>query len=211
MLSTLCFYLIVISLFQCRRGNPVFVKDAENCRSLIPIKMQQKPWLLGEYSPGGLCNQLFGVFSYVPFARLLKTNLIIGPIYSRRSFTTTFVEFVNSHIELPFSYLFDINHFKSFWRKEGLQIVERHEIDPCLNISAFSIVQKPHFFSYSDRQLIDMMNESNITLPLTENVNGIRLEGGHKFTALYNHLQSDEDKTNGVSTKQHIKQVIKFP
>jgi hypothetical protein len=82
--------------------------------------MSQAQWLLGETNPGGLSNQQFGIFSYIPFARMMKTNLIIGPVYSRRSFTTTFQGAVNSKIELPFSYLFDLNHYQRYWREKGL-------------------------------------------------------------------------------------------
>jgi hypothetical protein len=41
-------------------------------------------WLLGETIIGGLCNQLFGVYSIIPTARLLKADgVIIGPMHSR--------------------------------------------------------------------------------------------------------------------------------
>jgi hypothetical protein len=207
-LSLLLFNLIAFAALQCLGGNPIFL-DTDNCRSLISTEMLQRQWLLGETNPGGLCNQLFGIFSYIPFARLMKTNLIIGPVYSRRSFTTTFNEFINSNIELPFSYLFDLKYYQRYWKEKGIQIVESHTIDRCLNRSAFLITQRPRFFSFSDSQLMDMMKKSNIALPLVGKGTGIRVEENCRFTALYNHLQAGLSRqiTSG-STNTHLQQVL---
>jgi hypothetical protein len=207
-LPLLLFDLIAFAALQCLRGNPIFV-DTDNCRSLISTEMSQTQWLLGETNPGGLCNQLFGIFSYIPFARLMKTNLIIGPVYSRRSFTTTFNEFIISKIELQFSYLFDLNHYQRYWKEKGIQIVESHTIDKCLNRSAILIAQRPRFFSLSDSELMDMMKKSNIALPLVGKGTGIRVEENCRFTALYNHLQAGHSRqTISGSPNIHLQQVI---
>jgi len=41
-------------------------------------------WLLGETIIGGLCNQLFGVYSIIPTARYLNADgVVVGPMHSR--------------------------------------------------------------------------------------------------------------------------------
>ena len=179
---------------------PLFVKNAPHCNDSVLDKLIQKSWLLGEHNSGGFCNQLFGMFSSVALARLLGTNLILGPIRTRRSFATP-----NSLNEqtvelLPYSSFFNVSVYSNFWAKKGLQIIEKHEIIKCLNMSALLTLERPRFFSLSDDELLSMVKASNRSLPFSPGV-GVQV-GGLGMTALYNHLQSGEQDNRNRHLQQ---------
>lgn len=204
------FVFLSFFLMNCVMTSPIFARNGTKCVSSISTTMLQKQWLLGEYSPGGFCNQLFGIFSFIPFVRLLNlTGLIIGPVYSRKSFTVTFEGFLRDFIELPFSYFFDIDFFKIYWSKRGLEIVERKSVDKCLNLSAAMIVDRPRWLSFPDGQLMNMVKQSKIKIPIQENGIAVQLRGHHKFTALYNYLQSGGELIDKKTKIQnyHMKQL----
>lgn len=202
-----CFTLFFIKYVM---SSPIFHQNNTDCASLISTTMLQKQWLLGEYSPGGFCNQLFGIFSYIPFARLLNlTGLIIGPVYSRKSFTVTFKEFLSDFIELPFSSFFDLKHFTDYWSTEGLQIVERKAIDNCLNLSAVITVKKTRWLSFSDKELLNMVSQSKILMPIQGDGIAVQVSGNHQMSALYNYLQSGSGLIQKKSNIQnyHMRQL----
>ena len=90
--------------------------------------------------------------------------------------------------------------YSNFWAKKGLQIIEKHEIIKCLNMSALLTLERPRFFSFSDDELLSMVKASNGSLPFSPGV-GVQV-GGLGMTALYNHLQSGEQDNRNRHLQQ---------
>ena len=179
--------------------SPLFVKDSAHCNDSVLDKLLQTSWLIAEHNSGGFYNQLFGMYSSVAFARLVGTDLMVGPIRTRKSFTTSADG--NGSVEmLPYSSFFNISVYSNFWSRKGLQIVEKHDYVKCLNMSAVVTLERPRFFSFSDNELISMVNASNSSLPFSAGV-GVQV-GGLGMTALYNHLQSGEQDNQNKHLKQ---------
>ena len=180
--------------------SPLFVKNPPHCDNFVLDKLLQKSWLLGEHNSGGFCNQLFGMYSSVALARLIGTNLILGPIRTRKSFMSS--NSGDDSVEmLPYSSFFNISVYSNFWASKGIQILEKHEFIKCLNMSALLTLERPRFFSFSDDDLLSMVKASNSSLPFSAGV-GVQV-GGLGMTALYDHLQSGlEDNRN-----RHLQQL----
>ena len=167
--------------------------------------MMLKPWLLSDTSPGGFCNQLFGVFSAIPVAKLLNANVIVGPIFSRRSFTAVYGKFTETMVRLPYSAFFDFKHFQNFWYLRGVKVVQKIDVKECMNMSAVIPLRKPRFFSYSDAQIMGIVRE-NHTLPLHRGV-GVQFIEHHSMTAMYNNLQNGRELLQGHTYNRHLQQL----
>ena len=191
--------------------SPVFLKNITLCDGAITEKMSQQPWLIGEHSPGGFCNQLFGIYSTIPLARLIGANLILGPIFSRRSFTTTYEKFKENMVALPYSSFFDYGHLRKFWRERGLQVVQKVDVKECMNMSAVLAIKRPRFFSHNDQELHNMLSASNFSLPLPRGV-GVSVTENHGLTALYDHLQDGntlllKEEGQNATSNRHLQQL----
>ena len=179
--------------------SPLFIKNSTYCNDRVLDKLLQKSWLIGVHNSGGFCNQLFGMYSSVALARLMGTNLILGSIRTRKSFTTSNNR-KNPVEMLPYSSFFNVSVYSSFWERKGLQIIEKHQVVKCLNMNAVITLERPRFFSFSDGELLSMVHASNIKLPLSPGV-GVQV-GGHGMTALYNHLQSGKQDNRNRHLQQ---------
>ena len=186
-LTAALFLWIAIEAQSQKAVSPLFVRNSTHCNDTVLGKLLQKPWLIATHNSGGFCNQLFGMYSSVAFARLVGTDLILGPIRTRKSFAATYFE-INSVEQLPYSSFYNISVYKNFWVRKGLQIVEQHELAKCLNMSAVLTIERPRFFSFTDKDLLSMVNASNSSLPFSPGI-GVQV-GDVGMTALYNHLQS---------------------
>lgn len=92
-----------------------------------------KMWLMGELGEaGGLCNQLFGVFSYAPVALLYNASLIVGDMLTRLTFNRVYQ--ASNFVRVPFSEFFNFEHFATYWQKNrGLIVVDKNDYNNCLD------------------------------------------------------------------------------
>ena len=167
---------------------PIFNENVTKCDNAITEEMTSKPWLISEHVPGGFCNQLFGVFSTAPIAKLIGANLILGPLFSRRSFQTSYEDFTDNMVKLPYSAFFDVKHMRNFWHSRGVEIVQKMDVKACMNVNSIVTIWKPRFFSYSDAEIMQVI-ETNWTLPFPPGA-GVLFTNEHSMTAFYDHLQS---------------------
>lgn len=182
--------------------SPIFVKNSGKCNDTLLDELLQNPWLIVRHNSGGFCNQLFGMYSSIPLARLIGTNIILGPMRTRKSFTAALSDTNDDMtVMLPYSSFFNISVHREHWARKNLQIVEYEKFVECVNLSAIVPLNKPRFFSFSDKDLLSMVNTSKCSLPFSPGV-GVEVVGGHGMTSLYNHLQS------GVNTRnRHLRQL----
>lgn len=153
------------------------------------MQISEKSWIIGENAINGLCNQILGIFSYVPVAILWDVNLVVGEMFSRSSFDA-----VASNLEnwkrVPFSTFFDWAHFSGFWLQHGLRTLEYHEyLRDCLNdqSTVVTIVKDPSFWPVKNSILMEMLAKSSVPFPIPPN-KVLKLDDEHsKFTALFNY------------------------
>jgi hypothetical protein len=89
-------------------------------------------WFLGQVSFGGLCNQLFGLYSQIPIAMLLNASLLLNSLYSRNNFEQSWIDIEENYVRLPFSLFYDVEYFQTYWKQlNNLTIVE---MTPALNV-----------------------------------------------------------------------------
>ena len=184
--------------------------DAQNC---LPDENNHR-WIIADIAPTGLSNMLFGVYSYIPVALLYNaTGVIIGPMYSRRNFEQHYRNYQEfNHVALPFSYFFDINIFKSFWKKShNLTIVELHEYKHCLNLTKFVNVKRRDFFAQSDMKLLSYLNLSNIAVPIPLSLRYLKLDYKLKYIGLYQFWQNQKTVNlfKAVHSSMKINETIK--
>eukprot|EP01036_Dinobryon_divergens_P028025 gene28025-36907_t len=168
-------------------------------------------WLLGETIIGGLCNQLFGVYSIIPMARLLHADgVVVGPMHSRfDNYEVDYKEVQKRHRAVPFSSFFDWQHLKRFWAARNLTLLEWHVVpNHCLspgpNIEMVKF-KRPRFYSFSDAEIAQMAAKSGHPLPLPspggpEARQLVSVESEWKMQAFYNNWQSP----------QHLERLLEF-
>eukprot|EP01038_Epipyxis_sp_PR26KG_P005029 gene5029-7018_t len=168
-------------------GDEVFL----NC---MPHSFQNR-WYWGEIGTSGLCNMLFGVYSLIPMARLLNSSLIVAYLYSRKSYEVTYMDYIYDPIKLPFSRFYDWHHFSNHWEKLQLPVVEQYAIENCLNITSPASIDRYGAGSQNDKQLLQWVVKSNLTIPLSPNVSFINIGSPFKNVGLYSHWQSKDHLT----------------
>jgi len=152
-------------------------------------RVLEKSWILGENAINGLCNQILGIFSYVPVALLWDVDLVVGEMFSRPSFQVA----PSNHEgwkRVPFSTFFDWMHFSTFWLQHGLRTVEYHEyLQDRYNTQStmLTIVKDPSFWPVKNSILMEMLSKSSIPCPIPPD-KVLKFDNEHsKFTALFNY------------------------
>jgi hypothetical protein len=209
-MQLLFYYATLVSLFGTVSTSSIFRVDSNECSALVTQELRKEKWLLADNMPGGFCNQLFGIYSYVPLARLLNVGVIVGPVYSRKSFTVTYDEFLLNYIKLPFSAFFDVSHFAQYWAYKGLRVLDKRIYAGCLNKTAIVPIVRHQFFCFKDDAILRMVNQSNVTIADLAPGDGVQVVGHKGLMAFYNHLQSGSknfaNETDGTPNK-HLKQL----
>ena len=137
-----------------------------NCED---IRSLNASWFLGNSAPSGLCNQLTAVYSYISTAILLKANLVLGPLYSRLTFSDTFEDFFTKrNIELPLGSFYDFDYFLRFWRERNVSIVDTWGVS-CFAMNDTLDLHRERFLSFSDEEIVRMAERSNINVPSRAN------------------------------------------
>jgi hypothetical protein len=160
-------------------------------KKCVPLaKTSTNIWLLGDSGSSGLCNQLFGVFSYIPVAKLFNASgLVVGELYSRHGFDGAHSR---SWSKLPFSWFFDWEYFKSYWKNEGLDMIENTHFNSCyghyhaegyLN-RVFPIKREPAFWPLQPDKLLELLPQSNVLVPIPQK-SLLTVEGDNHFSNLF--------------------------
>lgn len=146
-----------------------------------------KMWLMAEIAPAGLCNQLFGVFSYAPVALLYNASLIIGDMYSRHTFKDVWPIVDSKWSKIPFSRMFNFEHFSSYWRtKYGLVIVDRDDYKNCIgSYKVIPIKREPDFWPQSDAHLVSLIKNVNISSNTLAKDRIYYIDAEVKFTTMF--------------------------
>ena len=209
-MQLLIYFATLISLFGTGSTSSIFRVDTNECSALVTKDLLEEKWLLADNMPGGFCNQLFGIYSYVPLARLLNVSVIVGPVFSRKSFTVTWEEFLVDYIKLPFSAFFDVDHFTRYWATKGVRVLDKRPYARCINKTAIVPIHRPHFFCFKDDALLSMVAESNVTIADLAPGDGVQVIGHEGLMGIYNHLQSGSkilaNETEGTHN-MHLKQL----
>lgn len=167
------------------------------CKPLpFPYNTVQR-WLIAENAMNGLCNQMFGIYSYIPVAMLWNTSLVIGDVYSRPSFDVEMAKFEGWN-SLPFTEFFDYDYFSTVWSRRGVSMILLSQYNASCVPQQFTVrtvTRDPHFWPNKDAVINKMLQKSSISLPIAENT-VIKFDDMYpKFTALYNFWKG------GLSTK----------
>ena len=165
-------------LGKSRRDSSVKV-DAPSMKYGCLPQVADDRWLQSMTGITGLCNQLFAVFSAVPVALVLNSSLLLGPMYSRKSFGLTHREFhlgKGNHRELPFSTFFDFQYFQDYWKAmKSLAVVESNwedkNLSHCRNLKdqgyKYLTIYRPRWRPYADYEFKDiLLNSSRIPSPI---------------------------------------------
>ena len=195
MFSSIMACAVLLMLIRTTRGQrnltSPYVDTRQHCQH-HHLRVTEKSWIIGENAINGLCNQILGIFSYVPVAILWDVNLVVGEMFSRSSF-----EAAASNLEnwkrVPFSTFFDWAHFSRFWLQHGLRTMEFHEYLQHNNCSfnnqstVVTIVKDPSFWPVKNSILMEMLAKSSVPFPIPPN-KVLKLDDEHsKFTALFNY------------------------
>lgn len=148
-------------------------------------------WLKAESRPTGLCNQLFGIYSFIPVAMLLNASLIISDVFSRHSFENRWPIPSSGWSKVPFSNIFDWEYFHNYWLRYGINTVEGKFYERCLsvyyksNYTLRQIVRRPEFFPVNSDRILQMVHDSNISVPIP-NRTILALSSQHGFITMFN-------------------------
>ena len=194
----LIFTLIFTSIGECDKQLPI------NCSTII----EKYTWLIGETPVTGFSNQLCAVYSYIPVAQLLKANLIIGEMYSRKNFEIKMRQYdkdIDGKLTLSFKDFFDLQWFQVFWEHE-LKIFLVDNLKHCLdsgNVSRrMKYIQRRKWRSASAYELLSMINASHIIYPpRTGDI--FRFKSKFKMMALYNFGSEKVSDSNSLLFKVH--------
>jgi hypothetical protein len=188
-------------LGKSRRDSSVKVDDPNVKYGCLP-QVTDDRWLQSMTGITGLCNQLFAVFSAVPVALVLNSSLLLGPMYSRKSFGLTHREFhlgKGNHRELPFSMFFDFQYFQDYWKaKKSLAVVESNwedkNLSHCRNLKdqgyKYLTLYRPRWRPYADYEFTDvLLNASRIPSPIQPRA-VINVKSVMGMMAMYDFYQS---------------------
>ena len=195
------FLLIVIVMFTLIiEGN--VDKLSMNCSSIKSFT-----WLIGETPVTGFSNQLCAVYSYVPAAQLLKANLIIGEMYSRKNFEIKMRQYdkdLDGKMTLSFKDFFDLQWFQMYWGHYQLKVSLIESFNRCLEsgslLGRIQFIQRKKWRSASAVELLSMVNASHIAFP-PRSGDIFRFKSKFKMLALYNF--GSENESNGLLFKVH--------
>jgi hypothetical protein len=130
-------------------------------RSLITKDL----WLKGESAPVPFGSQLFAVYSWVPVSFILKSNLILGDLYTRKALPQHTWSKGDGHnsgshsltggsnnagsgggnthsspgmimFPLPFGSFFDVKYFINYWSQHKLPVISLQDYEVCFNSSS---------------------------------------------------------------------------
>ena len=136
----------------------------------------------------GLCNQLFGVYSYAPVALLYNASLIVTDMHSRHTFRDTWPIASSKWSQVPFSQMFNFEHFAGYWLdKYNLTFVDKNDYRNCFNSSNLLPLKRiPDFWPLDDSELLSLIKNVSIppNTPSKDRIYYIDAEVG--FTTLYN-------------------------
>lgn len=162
---------------------------SQSCIELLPPYNSKHTWLKGENAMNGLSNQLFGIYSYVPVALLWNVSLILGDVYSRDSFQNAMSKY-DGWNSMPFSSFFDYEHFQTSWLKRGLAVLELSQFERACGLEKYqtlTVTREPAFWPNKDLVINQMLEKSEISLPLPEHT-VVQFDALRpKFTAMYNY------------------------
>jgi len=202
-----------IALISTLRFKPTLSDDAHkngsNGERCLPFTKNNR-WLLGETIIGGLCNQLFGVYSVIPTARFLNADgVVVGPMHSRfDNYEIDYKEVQKKHRSVQFSSFFDWSHFSRYWAIRNITVIELHNVVNCLP-AADVVIQRNRFYSFDDAGIAELAKKSGHPLPLppppttsssSSSIQLIRFESIWKMQSFYNNWQSP----------QHLDRLIEF-
>lgn len=181
-----CFLLLIFFVVHVERWLADKI-DSSLCR----LKLGEAIWLVGETPITGFSNQLCSVFSYIPLAQLLGSNLILGEMYSRKNFEIKMRQYdreKDAKIVLSFEDFFNFRWFKEFWSREKLKVYLVNDFSSCFlyaNLEKTKFIQRKKWRSATKSELLDMINLSHVSLP-PEAGTIFRFKSKFKMMALYN-------------------------
>jgi hypothetical protein len=130
------------------------LKGNQKCeydRSLITKDL----WLKGESAPVPFGSQLFAIYSWVPVSFILKSNLILGDLYTRKVLPQHTWSKGDGHgisggssnaathsspgmimFPLSFSSFFDVKYFIDYWSQHKLRVITLQDYEVCFNNSS---------------------------------------------------------------------------
>lgn len=126
-------------------------------------------WLYTYSIHSGLANQMFGIYSYLPLAIFMKSNVVIDDIYSRSSFEIMWPLPEDSWALVPFSSFFDWEFYESYWKGLGIQVVQERNFKNQSHLRLLNISRNPEFFPIPKAKLMKMLLDSNLQFPLPSN------------------------------------------
>lgn len=169
-----------------RRRNMIDL--VESCVTLPRPYNLKRTWVKGENAMNGLSNQLFGIYSYIPVAMLWNVSLIVGDVYSRDSFQNAMAKYEGWN-SMPFSSFFDFDHFQTTWIKRGIAVLEISQFEKACGFEKYqslTVTREPAFWPNKDLVINQMLEKSEISLPVSDytvlQFDALR----PKFTAMYN-------------------------
>eukprot|EP01035_Chromulina_nebulosa_P025352 gene25352-33087_t len=175
-----------------------------NCNSI-----ENFTWLIGETPVTGFSNQLCAVYSYVPAAQLLQANLIVGEMFSRKSFEIKMRQYdkdLDGKVTLSFKDFFDIQWYQIYWGYNKLKILLIEDFKRCLEtgtlLSRIQYIQRRKWRSASALELLSMVNASNIAYP-PRSGDIFRFKSKFKMLALYNFGNEIEPYSTDLLFKVH--------
>jgi len=176
-------------------------RDFSNCNS---VNISNAVWLIGETPITGLSNQLSAVYSYIPASLLLKANLIVSIMYSRKNFEIKMRQYdqeKDGKKIMSFADFFNFTWFSSYWRRRGVNVFLYETVINCLhhdkNIAQVDkflklktkFIQRKKWRSASNLELLSMVNQSQITMPIT-NGTLLKFKSKFKMMSLFNFRSS---------------------
>jgi hypothetical protein len=165
------------------------VGSSNDCHELPFPQNAVSRWVVAENAMNGLCNQMFGIYSYIPVARLWNASIVVGNVYSRPSFDIAMQKYAGWN-SIPFSTFFDYEHFATTWRKRGTDMILLDQYQQScvkLRYTQYTITRDPHFWPNKDAVINAMLTKSAVPYPLPDHSVVQFDEKYPKFTALYNY------------------------
>ena len=143
-----------------------------NCTT-IP-RTRHNRWMHAVSQQTGLCNQLFGVYSYLAAAFYFNSSLIVGDIYSRTSFDLEWPLPRSAWTSLPFSSFFDWYHFSNYWKVRGVEMIEYRQYEHCPELPErlrpVPLIRYPPSWPFDFATKMKMLAFNNVSNPLPENI-----------------------------------------
>lgn len=107
----------------------------------------------------------------MPVADLFSLNLVIGNLFSRLSFRQEFHIVTSTAQPLPFSFFFDLDHYRAAAQANHTQIhqlVEQTEVDDSCGpqyLPSNTLLVPKRFWPFTRDQLFELLLTNNVSLP----------------------------------------------